>query len=103
MALREIRTNSTIENSTADSEVFRQYSAYGYDGVLALGLSLHKIAEDLSAKGEIDRLNNFTYDDDILIKKFHDVTVGDESFIFEGLAASVCLLFILLIKCKWCL
>ena len=88
--MQEIANTLSRKKSTSFqnvSDVFRQYSAYGYDCVLALGLSLHRVAEHLAISGEISRLNNFTYNDDILIKIIRNVT-KDETFVFEGLTVS---------------
>lgn len=86
----EFRKLKNITNNTPVSETFKQYSAYGYDAILAIARMLDIAVHKFGAKGEIHWINNFTYEDYNVADVFNAILEND-SFPFEGLTGRVAL------------
>eukprot|EP00118_Oscarella_pearsei_P015755 m.144646 g.144646 ORF g.144646 m.144646 type:complete len:874 (+) comp38404_c0_seq19:2136-4757(+) len=74
----KMKTNSSLNN----------YLAYGYDAVLATAKMLDEAATSLSATGQLERLERFSYNDSGLPKLFKSI-LSNSSFSFPGLMGNV--------------
>ncbi|XP_062508791.1 gamma-aminobutyric acid type B receptor subunit 1-like [Corticium candelabrum] len=86
----EFQKVANITAETPISETFRKYSAFGYDVILAIARMLDMAVHKFTASGEIDRINNFTYEDSYVMEVFEKI-LESSSFPFEGLTGRVVL------------
>lgn len=70
------------------TEAFAQYTAYAFDGFLAVGRMLSEAVYQMNVSGQIDRINHFSYEDQALADVFNAI-LENSSFPFEGLTVSV--------------
>ena len=80
----EFQNRANISSKFPISEIFKQYSAYGYDAILALARMFDKAVHRFTATGEIHRINHFTYEDGYVADVFNEILEND-TFPFEGL------------------
>ena len=92
----EFQKVANITAETPISETFRKYSAFGYDVILAIARMLDMAVHKFTASGEIDRINNFTYEDSYVMEVFEKI-LESSSFPFEGLTVYIVLLLLLLL------
>jgi hypothetical protein len=85
---KEFQKNLSIAVGTPLNETFQEYSAYGYDLTVALGLVFHNLQELLKNRGQLSVLHNFTYENDTLVKLINE-TLTNENFTFQGLTGQV--------------
>lgn len=72
------------------NKTFKSYSAYGYDAMLSIGLLLDKIVRNYSEQGMLDRINDFNYGYDDIVKLSNDF-LSRKDFQFEGLTVRILL------------
>lgn len=62
----EFRILANVSSLTPAFEVFDQYGAYVYDVILAVGRMLSIAVHQKNISGDINRINQFSYEDDTL-------------------------------------
>lgn len=81
---REFQRQLNHSTNTPISASFQQYSAYGYDLTVALGLLFDKVVKQLVNQNKTEKLHNFNYEDPFLVNLIDEI-LKREPFIIEGL------------------
>ncbi|XP_062508758.1 gamma-aminobutyric acid type B receptor subunit 1-like isoform X2 [Corticium candelabrum] len=84
----EFRHRISMPANMPVNKTFKSYSAYGYDAMLSIGLLLDKIVRNYSEQGMLDRINDFNYGYDDIVKLSNDF-LSRKDFQFEGLTGVV--------------
>jgi gamma-aminobutyric acid type B receptor len=84
----EFQQEANISSNQSAIHAFQKYSAYGYDTVLAIAMLFHTMAEQLTKSGDIGRLNNFSYEDEHIVRLIREV-LSQKNISFEGLTGYV--------------